>query len=127
MIGTALAFGSIFVPGTQGFALALAIINFGLAGAQTKGQITATSTPEPTESMIGGDTAHMIVGMMHLALVALDAGVTAEEVRLAQLLDTDLSEIDTALRNSDKGDRLRAPRIGISDHTPTKEEFNHRD
>lgn len=127
VLGSALAFGSIFVPGTQGFALALAIVNFGLSSTQTLGQITSTSTPQPTETMIGGDTTHMIIGMMQYALIALDAGVTAEEVRLAHLLDTDLTNIDDALRDHDSRDHLHAPRIQLSDHTPTTDEFTHRD
>ncbi|GIG67670.1 hypothetical protein [Phytomonospora endophytica] len=127
VLGTALAFGSIFVPGTQGFALALAIANFGMAGSQAMGQITATSTPQATQSVIGGDTAHMITGMMRAALTGLDAGITAEEVHLAQLLDADIAEIETALQDKIHGDHLRAPRIEISAHTPTKEEFAHRD
>ncbi|MEV0647894.1 hypothetical protein AB0I28_21765 [Phytomonospora sp. NPDC050363] len=126
VIGTALAFGSIFVPGTQGFALVLALLNTSLAASQLAYTATQTTNPQPVDSTIGGDTAHMIIFSMQVALIALDAAVTAEEVELARKLDETTANFEAMLASPKRSRYIRAARVSIADDAPSKNEFRHR-
>lgn len=125
IIGTVLAVGGIFVPGTPIFGVALAILGALTSTGTTIQTLSAPKKPEKVDSIIGGATATSIIASTRLALSLLEMHIRTEDALLNVSLAQDLESIGEVLTNPEKAIHVRAARVALAGDVPAKDKFEH--